>query len=134
LQIGLVDEIGRCPSVLIRKNKGCDALKETKKKYAAQLIKKGLKKSFVENMPEATVEIDLTRSPQELLKDISATSKRYIKKYDKYNLKFQTVQEETDIHKFWELWSEMASSKGIGVWDQQKFKALINLLQSHQKG
>ncbi len=132
LQIWRVNEIGRCSSKILRKRGECEDLVEKKKDINNFLTEKiGLKKSFYQNMPEATVEINLSQSEDDIFKDISATSKRYIRKYEKNKLALKGVDEEKGVSKFRELWNQMAQKKNISIWPQSQTLKLINLL--HQK-
>lgn len=116
----------------MRKRGECEDLVEKKKDINNFLTEKiGLKKSFYQNMPEATVEINLSQSEDDIFKDISATSKRYIRKYEKNKLALKGVDEEKGVSKFWELWNQMAQKKNISIWPQSQTLKLINLL--HQK-
>ncbi len=133
LQVGWVNEVDRCPSKLLRKTWKCESMATQKKKINDLITKVGLKKSFYQNMPEATVEINLRNSEAMLLKDISTTSQRYIRRYEKQKLMFEKISEEDEVIKFWKLWDQMAHKKNIYIWPQTTFIDLVSLLDQKNR-
>jgi lipid II:glycine glycyltransferase (peptidoglycan interpeptide bridge formation enzyme) len=70
----------------------------------------GLYPSIKENMPLATVQIDLTRSEEDILKSFSKSARRNINKALKNDLYF-TIANKDDIEKFYNLWASTAKLK-----------------------
>ena len=85
--------------------------------------------SIKENMPCATVIVDLTKSEEDLLKNFSKSAKRNIKKAEKEELYF-TIADEKDIDKFYNLWEKTAKWKWFHIYPYHQYKKLIDFLRN----
>jgi len=106
---------------------------KNRKKIETSLKQYGLYPSIRENMPLATVEIDLTKSEEDLYKSFSKTAKRYINKWKKLGLIFTKASDE-DIEKFYKVWADIAKFKWFYIYDYSTYKALLNYLDEVDKG
>ena len=89
--------------------------------------------SIRENMPLATVEIDLTKSEEDLYKNFSKTAKRYINKWKKLGLIFTKASDE-DIEKFYKIWADIARFKWFYIYDYITYKNLLDYLEDTNNG
>ena len=70
----------------------------------------GLVPSFRENMPLATVIIDVTKSDAELLQDMNSGAKSHVRKSQNHTMSFH-VAEPRDYERFYEERSKIAGFK-----------------------
>jgi len=89
--------------------------------------------SVKENMPCATVIVDLKKSDDELFKNFSKSAKRNIKKAEKENLYF-TIADEKDIDNFYNLWEKTAKWKWFNIYPKNQYKKLLDYLRSSWNG
>ena len=103
---------------------------ETRQKIQKEFLKDyKLYPTIKENMPEATVIIDLTRSEEEIYKSFSKSAKRNIKKAIKNNLYFK-IADEKEINDFYDLWYKTSKLKGFNIYPKKKYLKLLNFLRS----
>ena len=134
-QLGFVDIVGRIDSRLVRKDiQNAQDLIQKKQDLLSQFKKYGLSPSFRENMPNATVEIDLTKQEDWLFEDMGATPRRYVKKFQKAWFEVVEGTNQSLAKEFWQLWQQMANVKWIGIWSWEPFSKLVNILQDTGKG
>ena len=103
---------------------------ENRKKTQEYLEKFNLKPSLKENMPLATVIIDLTLPEEEIYKNFSKSAKRNIKKAIKNNLIFITAN-KNDIDEFYNLWSSTAKLKWFNIYSKNTYIQLIEFLREN---
>ncbi len=95
--------------------------------------KYGLYSSLKENMPLATIVIDLTKSEEEIYKNFSKSAKRNINKAIKNWLTFH-IASEKDIEKFYDLWEYTAKLKWFHIYPRQQYLKLIHFLKNTKAG
>lgn len=83
--------------------------------------------SIKENMPLATIEIDLKKD--DFLRDFSKTAKRYVNKAKKDWLNF-LIADDKQVDGFYKLWKEVADFKWFHIYDYSTYKKLIDFLKS----
>jgi len=106
---------------------------ENRKKIEKILFKKyALYPSIRENMPLATIEINLTKPEKDLYKDFSKTAKRYVNKCKKIWLIF-TKASESDIGNFYKIWADVAKFKWFHIYDYRTYKDLLDFLDETDK-
>ena len=93
----------------------------------------GLYPSIKENMPLATVQIDLTRSEEEILKSFSKSAKRNVNKAIKNDVYF-TIATKDDIDKFYDLWANTAKLKWFHIYPKHQYLKLISFLKNSWAG
>lgn len=103
---------------------------ENRKKIQKHLEKFNLKPSLKENMPLATVIIDLTLPEEEIYKKFSKSAKRHINKAIKNNLIFTTAS-KNDIDDFYDLWNLTAKSKWFNIYSKDTYLQLIEFLRKN---
>jgi len=89
--------------------------------------------SIKENMPLATVIVDLQQSEEEIFKSFSKSAKRNIRKAEKEDLYFTTANEK-DIEKFYDLWLSTAKLKWFSIYPKNQYLKLIHFLKNTQAG
>ena len=133
-QYGFVKEVGREKSKILRKfvddelKKSDLPLYDTKKKVISELATVGAKKSFRENMPEATVEVDLRLDVWKLWEDVSQMTKRQIKKAQKRELDLKPAKTREEVLTYRKLWKKMAEKKWIGIRPLANFEKMMQIL------
>jgi lipid II:glycine glycyltransferase (peptidoglycan interpeptide bridge formation enzyme) len=85
--------------------------------------------SVKENMPLATVTIDLTKPEEEIYKWFSKSAKRNINKAIKNELYFE-IAKGSDIEKFYDLWNYTAKLKWFNIYPKNQYLKLINFLKN----
>lgn len=134
-QLWFVDEISRYSISEIKKNK--DFLQDIKEKRENWdgFMKKELWLSVTirENMPLATVFLDLSLPFDDIKKDFSSSVKRHINKAKKEKIGFEIASNE-DWNKFYKIWEETAKKKGFNIIPRKTFFGLKEFLLSSNTG
>ena len=99
---------------------------EMKKKYKLQT-------SIKENMPLATVIVDLTKSEENIYNDFSKSAKRHIKKTIKSEIYFK-IADQNEINDFYTLWSNTAKLKWFHIYPKNEYLKLIDFLKNTNSG
>lgn len=82
-----------------------------------------------ENMPEATVIIDLSKTEEELYKSFSKSAKRNVSKAIKNNLYFK-IADTKEIEDFYNLWYETSKLKWFNIYPKKEYLKLLEFLRS----
>jgi len=85
--------------------------------------------SIKENMPLATVFVDITRTEDDILKDFSKSARRNIRKAEKEWIYF-TIAKDNDIDNFYELWAWTAKLKWFHIYPKQQYLKLVSFLKN----
>ena len=105
---------------------------ENRKIKEKEFKKYNLFPSIKENMPLATVVIDITKSEDEIYSKFSKTAKRYVNKAFKSWCYF-TIASDEDIEKFYDIWYDVAKLKGFHIYDKKTYLKLVNFLKQTKK-
>jgi len=89
--------------------------------------------SIKENMPLATVTVDLNKTDEEFYRSFSKSAKRNVRKAQKEWLYFTTASKE-DIEKFYDLWAGTAKLKWFHIYPKHQYLKLISFLRNTQSG
>ena len=89
----------------------------------------GLYPTIKENMPEATIVIDVTKSEEELYKSFSKSAKRNVRKAIKNDLYFK-IANEKEINDFYDLWYKTSKLKGFNIYPKKEYLKLLSFLRS----
>ncbi len=89
----------------------------------------GLFPSIRENMPLATVVVDIDKTDEDILKSFSSTARRYVRKAIKEGLYFKIAEKE-EINQFYSLWSDVAKQKGFHIYPFEYYRNLLDYLKS----
>lgn len=85
-----------------------------------------------EHMPQATIVLNLQKSPDDWFKDLSDSGKRYLNKGKKAQLSFVEAT-ESDRLAFWQVRYTTAYDKGFAVVPQEQFLRLRDFLLAEKK-
>ncbi len=88
-----------------------------------------LESTIKENMPEATVVVDLTKTEEELYRWFSKSSKRNINKSIKNGLYFK-IADRKEIEDFYNLWYQTAQNKWFNIYPRKDYLKLIDFLRA----
>lgn len=91
--------------------------------------KYGLQASIKENMPLASVVIDLTKSEDEIYTNFNKSAKRNINKAKKNDLYFK-IANDKEVIEFYDLWAKTAFKKWFGIYPKHQYLKLISFLKS----
>jgi len=105
---------------------------ENRKKKEVEFKKYNFFPSIKENMPLATVIVDITKSENEIYSKFSKTAKRYVNKAIKSWCYF-TIASNDDIEKFYDLWFDVAKLKGFNIYDKETYLKLVKFLKQTKK-
>ncbi len=92
------------------------------------LKKYWLFKSLRENMPLATVIVDIDKNDDEIFKQFSKSAKRNINKSIKQNIYF-CIANEKDINNFYKIWENTAKTKWFNIYDYWTYLKLVYFLR-----
>lgn len=102
---------------------------ENRKKIENQLKSFELYPSIKENMPLATVIVDIDKTDDELYKSFSKSAKRNITRWKKNWLYFKIAEKE-DISEFYDLWESTAKTKWFHIYPKNEYLKLIDFLRN----
>lgn len=86
-----------------------------------------------ENMPEATVIVDLKNTEEEMYKSFNKSAKRNINKSIKNNLYFK-IADKKEIEDFYTLWYETSKFKWFNIYSKNEYIKLMDFLRSNWSG
>lgn len=89
----------------------------------------GLYPTIKENMPEATVIVDLTKSEEELYAWFSKSAKRNVRKAIKNDIYFK-IADGKEIEQFYTLWSSTAKLKWFNIYAKKEYLKFLDFLRS----
>ncbi len=92
-----------------------------------------LKTSFRENMPLATIVIDLNQDLEILWKKINKSGRRHIRRWEKYNLVFKSAEWD-EIKQFYDLWNRTSNFKWFNIWPEKEYNRLIKFIKKEKRG
>lgn len=103
---------------------------ENRKNYEQNLQKEyELYRSLKENMPLASVIIDLQKEEKEIYSNFSKSAKRNIKKALKNDIYFKLAN-KNEIDEFYNLWHETSNKKWFNIYDKKTYLKLVNFLKN----
>lgn len=133
-QRGVVNEILRFYNVSHRSPEFAWGMRETRLQLQHWIQQETwLIPSFRENMPLATVLIDVTKSDEELLHDMNSGAKSHVRKSQWHNLTFRTADPK-DYERFYEEWIKIAGFKWFHIIPLTTYRALMDYLTSNHCG
>jgi len=92
-----------------------------------------LKSSFRENMPQAGIVYDVTKSDEELLADMNSSCRKRVKKWEKAELEFAELSSWQEGI-FYEKWQSIAGKKWFNVILRKQYDRLVSHLRKNKAG
>lgn len=93
----------------------------------------GLQVAFRENMPQANIVYDITKSDEELMKDMNSGCKERIKKAIKKWVDFGiATPDQYDL--FYEKWIEVSGDKWFNIIPRDQYQKLIRYITQNNRG
>ncbi|UFX82639.1 lipid II:glycine glycyltransferase FemX [Candidatus Absconditicoccus praedator] len=133
-QFGFTNIVDEARSSDMKDSVIVENIRNNQKKISSDITKKyNLKPSFRENMPPATVLIDLEKSEEEIWNEISKNTKQKIKKGKSKGLEFGIANKE-DIEEFYNLWYTTLGSKGYSILPKKDYENLIHFCKNEEVG
>lgn len=123
-QFGFIDNLATFKIKELRDQQFVEDIKNRRKLREENLKKEyGLIKSFRENMPMATIVVDITWWEDVIWNNMAKSARNHIKKAISNWLVFEFAKDE-DWEKFYDVWHETSYEKGFNIVDRE---ILINL-------
>lgn len=91
-----------------------------------------LQTSFRENMPLATIVIDLEQDLDTLWRGINKSGRRHIRRGVKNDLIFK-ASEWDEIKEFYDLWNKTSNFKWFNIWSEDKYNRLISFIKKEKR-
>ncbi len=133
-QRGIVNEILRFYNVSHRSEDFSRGMRETRLQIQHRLQNETwLVPSFRENMPLATVLIDVTKTDAELLQDMNSGAKSHVRKSQNHNMSFH-IAEPSDYERFYEERSKIAWFKWFNTIRKDTYLKLMDYLTANNCG
>ena len=93
----------------------------------------GLEVSFRENMPQANIIYDITKSDEDLIKEMNSWCKERIKKAMKKWIEFGiATPDQYDI--FYKKWTEVSGKKWFNIIPKSQYEKLIRYITQNNRG
>lgn len=134
LQLGVVNEMVSFENVSHRSQTFKDDMKQMRlniRKYLCDLY--DLKVSFRENMPQSNIVYDITKSDEQLMKEMNSGCKERVKKAIKNNIIF-SVATPDQYEDFFHQWVKLAGDKGFNTITYDQYQRLINYMTENNCG
>ena len=110
------------------------AIKTTRKEAQFWLKKLWLHETIRENMPPATIIINVQQSNDELIADMSSQAQRYIKKASKKDITIHELHTMHDCDFFYSQRQNIADTKWFNIIPSGTFKRLVEYIQMKHCG
>lgn len=107
-------------------------------KHRIQIQAEFLKKYWIpvslkENMPLATVIVDLTRSEEEIYSNFNKSAKRNINKAKRNWLYFKSANDK-EISEFYSLWQDTSVKKWFNIYPKDQYLKLVSFIKNTWTG
>lgn len=133
-QWGIVNEILRFHNVSHRSTTFAEWMKNTRIQLEHKIQQEtGLIHSFRENMPLATIIIDVSKSDEELLKEMNSWAKSHVRKSLNHDMVFR-VADKKDYERFYEERTKIAWYKWFNNISKKTYLQLMDYLTSEGCG
>ncbi len=128
-QFGFIDDLASFKIKELKDKKFVEDIKN-RRKSREEIMKQEywLLKSFRENMPLATIVVDLTGWEETIWTNMTKSARNHIKKATWHWLYFEFAKDE-DWERFYDVWHETSFEKGFNIIDKETLLSLKNYLQ-----
>ncbi|HOG15256.1 MAG TPA: peptidoglycan bridge formation glycyltransferase FemA/FemB family protein [Candidatus Absconditabacterales bacterium] len=134
VQLCLLNEIIRFENVGIRSDSFLNDMKEIRLQVRQQMKELyGLETAFRENMPQANIVYDITKSDEELMSEMNSGCKERVKKAIKKGIEFGVASpDQYDL--FYQKWIELSGMKGFNIIPKEQYHKLIRYMTQNNRG
>jgi len=133
-QRGIINEIIRFENVSHRSGKFNHVIKQLRLDLRNMLLKKyKLKLTIRENMPQSDIIYDITKTDEELMKDMNSGYKERVKKAIKNNIEFRIAKPD-EYDEFYKHWKELAWHKWFNIIPKEQYNRLIKYMIDNKRG
>lgn len=133
IQLCFINEIIRFENCGQRSESFISDLREMRLNLRQQITQDfWLKLAFRENMPQANIVYDITKSDEDLMKDMNSGCKERIKKAIKKGVEFGiATPDQYDL--FYEKWIELSGEKWFNIIPRDQYKKLIRYITQNNR-
>lgn len=133
-QWGIVNEILQFPNHTSTSDDFLKGMRPGRKALEHKLQQEtALVPSFRENMPLSTIIIDVTKTDEALLQDMSSETKTHIRKSSNHGMEF-CIADASDYENFYEEWITVAGLKWFNTISKSTYLKLMDYLSNNQCG
>lgn len=134
VQLCLLNEIIRFENVWVRSDSFLNDMKEMRLQVRQQMKDLyWLETAFRENMPQANIVYDITKSDEDLIKEMNSGCKERVKKAIKKGIEFGVASpDQYDL--FYQKWVELSWMKGFNIIPKKQYNKLIRYMTQNNRG
>jgi len=133
VQLCLLNEIIRFENVWIRTGNFSEDMKNMRLSIRKQMFDNyWLEVAFRENMPQANIIYDITKSDEELISEMNSGCKERIKKAIKKWIEFGVASPD-QYELFYDKWKELWGAKWFNIIPKQQYEKLIRYITQNNR-
>jgi len=131
-QRGIIDEITKFENTGKKSLEFIQWIKQERLNIRQMMGSKfGLKLTIRENMPQCNIVYDITKTDDELLKEMNSGCRERVRKAIKHNVQFRVAKPE-EYMEFYNKWKELSAHKGFNIITKKQYKRLIEYILANK--
>lgn len=133
VQICLLNEIIRFENIWLRSDSFLDDMKSMRLSIRKQISDNyWLKVAFRENMPQANIVYDITKSDEDLISEMNSWCKERIKKAIKKGVEFGIASPD-QYWVFYDKWKELGGAKWFNIIPKPQYEKLVRYITQNNR-